>query len=816
MSIVLPSLDSFTVILIGGTATLVNGGPEVDIRAEHAHDPLSAVTNAIAANSVQWWETATSLVRPMVAATNHLTQASIFGKRTVTTATPAGETKRTRLSSLLDGGVAAVKPETVAKPFADADWLLSDYQHHNIRQLNPGLRSQLFVSTDASVFTVLYERAPLFRQFESFVSDGSVLIVPHTRLAERFLNAYAEKQNLGREPDPTAFLRTSEDEADDLAKAHPPITADANFQVTGLFAANNWQNPRPLEAARQLKLSRYDMKAGLWDLVNDEALRETLLEEQPLAQATSHVIDLPAKYLHTARANLNQQSQHRLTAKERREAELGEVHKILRDSGWKAQAGAKDSYTYQILPTSDLRFDLFFNQRSAAAYLATSSEELLDEVIDACQRAKPTLRKLYADSEYSERAEGKAIWRAHGGENLTDLALRAADLRAYWESVFADLIGQAPSLFADQTGPSTKGTGKYSITLELDDAFPGLAKDLTRIAGIVSATIGEVQPILSGTYRVETRTTADMAVNSLQSARQTLIAHRAESRALRGRVEASTAPAELKKHAVQLIDRLDNHIDQLDSEMKRGAANVQNAFLSPPPPGAQQPHTTPPPPPSVAPPPPGAHSIELAELRNDLHRLVAATRSELDEIGTIRDTATSLRADSILEQSQRQMERDLRPRATKFEKRITRRSKRLGVAEQQAIRDETSLLLDEIDQVQRSLDKQRAIAALYPTKDKLIRLADQQDEAIQQVERQIIELGTITNRLQAKRAVRLLEAAKAHSRQRYLALDDLRKSVHPAMPSASSCINAVERLQSSELKSINHLSRQIRKASKLL
>lgn len=453
MSVDLPALDTFTVILIGGTAQLAGGG-DIDTRREYLTDPLCNVPHRVAANSLLWWEAATSLVIPMIDSTDHLSQASIFGQRTLAEVSPVGETKRKRLMSVLEGTVAAVKDETVAKAFKDAAWLLSTYDLHNKRRLNDDLKCQLFVSTDASLFTASWANQPLFRAFERFVEPGSVLIVPHTRLVERFLNAYSEWVNLAREPNITDFL--VEEDAVDLAKAAPPSTSSATFEVTGLFAANSWQNPRPLEAARRLKQERFDLDIGLWDLVNDEPLRQALLEEEPLDAASTEPIDLPAAYLAAAQSQLDEKERLSEQRADQRRSDLDEVTKMLAEDGWVEYDQRPDAFTYTLAEGIDadgsvMDFNLYINKGSAAAYLESGNRELRSTLRECVADANDALAKAYESSDFEESADSSAIWRIRKVGSLIDIAQRAIELRPRWETILheAITIGQQLETQAD-------------------------------------------------------------------------------------------------------------------------------------------------------------------------------------------------------------------------------------------------------------------------------------------------------------------------------------------------------------------------------
>lgn len=447
MSLQLPALNSFTVVLIGGTATLIDGG-EIDTRSAHEDDPLSSVAHAVAANSTDWWETATSLVGPMVDATDHLKQASVFGKRTVARVEATGETKRQRLSTFLEGGVAAVKDETVTKRFDDADWLLNSYELHAKRQLNEDLRCNLFVSTDEEMFTVRYEKQPLFERFETFVDPGSVLIVPHTRLVERFLQAYSEHVNLSRAPAMGHFLEPENERS--LAEHHPPIATNATFQVTGLFAANNWQSPTALEAARRLMQTRFDLQLGLWDVVNDEPLREALLDEKPLAAVGQETVPLPGSYLSYAKSKIAEREQHERDAEEEQNALLEQASTMLSAKGWRLKEERDNHFVYVLAGSENernalLRFDLYINKTSSSVYVASGHGELTRQLTHDVTSLTPRLESRYEVSEYKESVSGNSIWKIQGVDPVS-VAERVLSLQPMWETTFESVIASADSI----------------------------------------------------------------------------------------------------------------------------------------------------------------------------------------------------------------------------------------------------------------------------------------------------------------------------------------------------------------------------------
>lgn len=431
----LPALNTFTVVLIGGSAQLVGGG-DIDTRREYRNDPLCTVAHEAAANSILWWETATSLVLPMIESSDHLSQAAVFGKRTVLMPTATGEAKRLRLSSVLDGTVEAIKETTVAQPFQNADWLLSDYSLQAKRRLNPDLRCQLFVSTDSSIFTVDYDSQQLFEEFERFSEDGSVLIVPHTRLAERFLNAYSEWVNLARAPEVSAFL-TQDGEAD-LAKAEPPVAAQATFEVTGIFTSNGWQNPTALEAARRLKKQRLDLNLGIWDLVNDDALRSSLLEQEPLDPASNEIADLPSEYEKRASEALDERKRSRMNSEAERDQQLSAISTILVADGWEQNELRNNAFTFTLATAPHMRetllqFELYVNKGSAAVYLASDVEDIRDLLIAAVAESQVKLNDEYSSSEFDEVAHGSQIWNISKIRDLVDIAPRVVALRPAWE-----------------------------------------------------------------------------------------------------------------------------------------------------------------------------------------------------------------------------------------------------------------------------------------------------------------------------------------------------------------------------------------------
>ena len=446
----LPANDTFTVVLIGGSAGLVGGG-EIDTRREYRGDPLCKVTHAAAANSLYWWETAASLVLPIIESDDHLKQATVFGKRTVLLSTASGESKRRRLSSVLEGEVAAVKEATVAQPFSDADWLLSEYALHSKRRLNPDLRCQLFVSTEDSMFSVDYDSQPLFETFEQFAESGSVLIVPHTHLVERFLNAYSAWVNLAREPDISEFL-TAEGDID-LAKDAPPIATNATFEVTGIFTSAGWQNSTALEAARHLKKTRFDLNLGIWDLVNDEALRTSLLDQQSLERARADIADLPTEYELRAKEAVEAVRKAKDGEETDREQQLLSIAQILQDDGWTQSEHRDNAFMFPLAtvpnaPQPLLRFDLYVNKGSAAMYLASEDEEIIDVIAATVNEAQPALSVIYDESEFDESAGGIQVWRISKLSQLVDLADRAVELRPIWQHELRFAIAEAKKVEA--------------------------------------------------------------------------------------------------------------------------------------------------------------------------------------------------------------------------------------------------------------------------------------------------------------------------------------------------------------------------------
>jgi hypothetical protein len=372
--------DALTIVLIGGPMT-VDDGSTLDSRQPIIGDPSSRVTRASLATSLHWWTTVMSLVSPILDSSNPDAFALVIGGRSVVEVRADGELRRTRLRSLVPGGstTAAVlrcidEPlpdgyEIVAQesfqqwreaegykqvqilfgcrmPHGSERWVFLDRGEYYLHLAASCLRPSLIVDTswgeemdeDGSEYEPIAGR---FREFEKnrLAGDGVVVVMPHTHRTDVFLQKYVNWVAAGRPEDNSARwsppLPTNWDPTapPDPVRYSCPVPVHAQFRVTGYLRDGEWRDPADLEAARSLLQARYDLKIGIWDLVNNATLRRTLLEAVPPAEPPVTSIDVPS-----AAAQRAQREVARRMAERAREEEAGHSIAVLlqplRDIGW--------------------------------------------------------------------------------------------------------------------------------------------------------------------------------------------------------------------------------------------------------------------------------------------------------------------------------------------------------------------------------------------------------------------------------------------------------------------------------------------------
>ena len=93
------------------------------------------------------------------------------------------------------------------------------------------------------------------------------------------------------------------------------VPVQADYRVSGLVRNGKWAAPDDLEAARQLLQARFDLKIGIWDLVDNAVLRESLLVGSPVAPAPVAPLAVPrgaaSRAATAVERKLAQQERHR-------------------------------------------------------------------------------------------------------------------------------------------------------------------------------------------------------------------------------------------------------------------------------------------------------------------------------------------------------------------------------------------------------------------------------------------------------------------------------------------------------------------------
>jgi hypothetical protein len=276
---------------------------------------------------VLWWISVSSLVSPILDTSGPNAFALVIGGRSVVELRGDGELRRTRLQSLLSGGsTTADFVRRIGEPLPNgyevaAEESFDQWKHPagyekvktsfgyrfihdgerwvfvNGEYYLPSAAAQIRPSAIVDTSWPLeveregghYEPFPgRFREFEThrLFNNRMVLVMPHTYRAENFLRRYVNWVQAGRiehahEWEPPPLMVWDPAAPPDPIRYTCPVPVQAEFGVTGLVQNGEWQDPSGLEAARSLLQARYDIKIGIWDLVENATLRRTLLESGP-------------------------------------------------------------------------------------------------------------------------------------------------------------------------------------------------------------------------------------------------------------------------------------------------------------------------------------------------------------------------------------------------------------------------------------------------------------------------------------------------------------------------------------------------------
>jgi hypothetical protein len=266
-----PNVPTF--ILIGGTFT-ADTGEHLDSRQSWDEDARSWMARDTLVESEIWWRTVTSLVFPLLDAEGEDSFALITATRMVVSVRPDGSIQQQRLTSVLPGG------------FRTATNSVGRWQYPQPPAVKPRRRGDSADPGDLTARIVVaangFSHRTSYSEFElQWLEQGNVtIVVPHTYATSVYLDGYVEwvADNRPENAPGPLFSRDMYDPTR-LSKVVPVA---ANFRVSGVLQPGNWVDPAPLEAARFLLESRFDLKLGIWDLVTNDILRSTLLKETPI------------------------------------------------------------------------------------------------------------------------------------------------------------------------------------------------------------------------------------------------------------------------------------------------------------------------------------------------------------------------------------------------------------------------------------------------------------------------------------------------------------------------------------------------------
>lgn len=304
---------------------------ELDSRQTIKGDASAQIAHKSLATSWLWWETVASLVLPILETSGPDAFALILGQRSVVEVNSHGELKRTRLRSVLRGGVSAISvvrttgddslPATYDE-IADlgsswsgdslgivganlgesgARWRFIE-RYGYLRQTVPKIRPGAIVMADAWMrgpVDTTQDGTGMFEEFEmAFLAPSGVLVViPHTSATYGWLATYLDWVRSGR---PTSTPPFREEPAwDPEAPPDPvnythPVPVKASFKVTGLAQDGEWRSASDLEAARALLQSRFDLRIGLWDLASNPVLRSTILDSKQVSFVPEDTAPIPS------------------------------------------------------------------------------------------------------------------------------------------------------------------------------------------------------------------------------------------------------------------------------------------------------------------------------------------------------------------------------------------------------------------------------------------------------------------------------------------------------------------------------------------
>ncbi len=342
------------IILVGGAFT-PDGGDLIDSRQQLVGDNGSDAMRRSLGGSWLWWSTVASVVVPMLESSGREAYALVIGERSVHELKPDGSTARESLRKLLPGGsgdvafVPRARAESVGTeasaegvsryelaPDQPVRWRFIDGDDPDLERFPISTSPTVIVDTSEAIYEDrmaprLDKRERLRRRFATAVPP--CLVLPHTAATEGVVTAFLTWRAKGSPPLPEVERPVTGpdwlDTPPDPMAFTQMVPVSADFRVTGLVRHGDWTTPDDLEAARRLLQARYDLRIGIWDLVDNAVLRQSLLEATPVAPAPPEQVSVPRGADARARAAVEKK-----VAQQERLREIYAVADPLTALGW--------------------------------------------------------------------------------------------------------------------------------------------------------------------------------------------------------------------------------------------------------------------------------------------------------------------------------------------------------------------------------------------------------------------------------------------------------------------------------------------------
>lgn len=507
------SAHSAKVVLIGGPLT-VDDGSSLDSRQPVDGDDASQVMRRSLATSWLWWSTTSSLVMPILESAGPDAFALVIGDRSIIELRSDGSIKRTGLRALLPGGTGIVRVhrtymrhDELPPGFEEVTtlrawngqslgklglertgatgsrWRFLDGNQYYLKEVGPHINPAVIVDT-SDLLTAPTElpadnglsRLPRddysvarFRTLEQRRLFGSVvLILPHTHRTEIALRGYAEWVQSNRPEASLSNISASRPPWDPAAPPDPvhytrPVPIEAEFRVTGLVENARWQSPDDLEAARSLLAARFDLRIGVWDLVSNPLLRQTLLDTTPADSAPTQTVRIPYAAAQRAEVTVARKATQRREEVAVLQTIRGQAGPLLL-AGWQFAHGpgllmlplteqvrrwSPDEVPFPLVyltltvvkrETYVLARTIMYNQVDLPRYVS-ARRGALEQI---AQMELPNLDKMWP-----------VLWRGNGGwGDEVDWRARFEDLAVktvHWVPLFADIVAECRRIHTGRT-----------------------------------------------------------------------------------------------------------------------------------------------------------------------------------------------------------------------------------------------------------------------------------------------------------------------------------------------------------------------------